>query len=908
MPSIFNPLLNLLPGRRRRMERDLDRELADHLDLRVLDLMHDGLSETEARRRARIELGGVAQVREEVRETWTWRWLDHVRRDARYAARTLGRSPGFTVTALFSLALGIGGSAALFSLVDQVLLRTLPVREPDQLVQLRWIGSAVGSNYGGDFLLSYPLVRDMQAQTQVFDGVFGRHPSTVHVSTGQQAEPTRVEIVSGSYFPVLGVRPALGRLIDPSDDVQPGGHPVAVLSYTYWQNRLGGAPDIVGSRIFANKTPLTVIGVAQAEFAGIDPLNAPALWIPAVMAPQAGGVDSYWNELLNRRAFWLNVFARLKPGMTAERAQVAIQPWFKANLDVEERSEGFPPLSGEQRSRFLASTMEVVPAPAGLSGLRSNLERPLWVLMGGTVLLLLLASLNVAGLLLARGAARSRELTTRLALGATRGRVISQVFVETLLITVGGGVLGLVAAPALSRGLLALFAQDAALSPGIDVRVLLFAFVAAVVTGIVCGLAPALQTGRVPLITSLTERSRIASAGGVRLRKLLVVGQMAFTLLLLIGAGLFVQTLARLHERVGFASDNLLTMSVSPPDGGYGPADSERIMRDVFRRLEELPIVEHAAVSNTGLLTGGRAGGPVTIQSDRRFTSDRAVLRLRVGPGFFATLGTSIVAGRDFDAREVRPPGAEARRSRSVIVNEGFARRYFKDGNPIGARLAFGVRPGVAPDLEIIGVVKDFSRVTLRDGDIEMALLPFWDNASEDGVFFVRTRGSADAAAASIRAVVSQIDPGIPVNMRTFSDQIDRSLRTERMLAALSSAFGVVALLLSVVGLYGVMSFVVTQRTREIGLRLALGATPGAALWLVLRGAFFLIVIGAAIGMSAAWALRRLIEAELYGVEPFHPPTIAVASVILAVVALGAAMLPAWRAASVSPTEALRAE
>jgi predicted permease len=903
--SFWRRLTNRITGR---SDRDLDREICAHLDLEEEEQRDAGLPPEDASRAARRSFGNVTLAKEDTRAMWGWTKCEQVLQDIRYAFRGARKSPGFAVVAILSLALGIGGSAAIFSLVDQVLLRTLPVRAPDRLVQLRWIGSSVGSNYGADYMLSYPLVRDLQTQAQVFDGVFGRHPSTAHVSTGQQAEPLRIEIVSGSYFPVLGVRPALGRLIDPSDDLQVGAHPVAVLSYRYWQNRLGGAPDVVGRRILVNKYPLTVIGVASAEFSGVDPLAVPVLWIPAVMAPQAGGIDAYWNEVLNRRVFWLNVFARLKPGMTSEQAQAAIQPWFKANLDAEQRSEGFPLLTSEQRSRFLGSTMEVVKAPGGLSLLRRALTRPLWVLMGGTVLLLLLASLNVAGLLLARGAARSRELTTRLALGATRGRITSQVLVEALLITLGGGALGLAVAPALSRTLLALFAQDSTLNPGIDQRVLLFAFIAAVTTGLACGLAPAFQTGRVSLITSLAGRSRLANANGIRLRKLLVIGQIAFTLILLIGAGLFVQTLARLHERVGFASSNLLTMSVSPPAGGYAAADAERVMREVFRRLEELPVVEHVGILNAGLLNGGRAGGPITIQAERRFPSDRAVLRLRVTPGFFATLGTPIVAGRDFDAREVRPAGTESRPPRAVIVNEGFARRYFKDRSPIGARIAMGNRPDAIADIEIIGVVKDFSRSTLRDGDIELIILPFWDGAAEDGNFFVRTRGSADAAASSIRAVVAQIDPGIPVTVRTFDDQIEQSLRNERMLAALSSAFGAIALLLSVVGLYGVMTFVVTQRTQEIGLRLALGATRGAAVWLVLRDALLMIVLGGVIGLSAAWALQRMVEAQLFDIQPFHPPTIAAASAMLALVALGAAMLPAWRAASVSPTEALRAE
>ena len=504
--------------------------------------------------------------------------------------------------------------------------------------------------------------------------------------------------------------------------------------------------------------------------------------------------------------------------------------------------------------------------------------------MGGTVLLLLLASLNVAGLFLARGAARRHELTTRMALGATRARIMSQLLVESLLITLSGVVLGLVAAPALSQVLLVFLSQGDDLSFRMDHRVFLFAFLASVATGGLCGLAPVLQAGRISLVASLTERSRVATGGGVRLRKLLVVGQMAFTLVLLIGAGLFVQTLSRLHERVGFAASRLVMLSVDPPSLGYSESAAEQAMRELFRRLQDEPGVERAAVANTGLLSGGWSTTSLTIQLDERIVT-RGVSRMRVGPGFFSTLGTPIVAGRDFDERDVRAPGSKPTAYRLAIVNESFARRYFKDTSPVGHRLGLGRRPDVVTDIEIIGVVRDFSRRTLRDGEIEQVFFNFWDQNSGDGTFYLRMRGSADSAFASLRETVAQVDPALPVSLRTFEEQIDRSLRTERMLATLSSGFGAIALLLSVVGLYGVMSFVVTQRTREIGVRLALGATRAAAVWLIMRDAAIMIGAGTVIALPSAWALRRLVEAELYGVRAFDGPTIALASCLLALVA-----------------------
>jgi predicted permease len=390
---------------------------------------------------------------------------------------------------------------------------------------------------------------------------------------------------------------------------------------------------------------------------------------------------------------------------------------------------------------------------------------------------------------------------------------------------------------------------------------------------------------------------------------MLVVGQMAFTLILLIGAGLFVQTLAHLHERVGFASNSLVLLSVNPPSLGYSDADAEQAMRELFRRLQELPVVERAAVANTGLLGGGWSTNVVTIQSGSgRSVSDRQVSRMRVGPGFFSALGTQVIAGRDFDERDVRAPGSKPTRYRSVIVNESFAQRYFKDRSPVGYRIGLGRRPDTPTEIEIIGVVKDFTRRSLREGEVEQVFFQFWDQDSGDGTFYLKMRGSADSALASIRAAVAQVDPALPVSLTTFEEQIDRSLRTERMLATLSSGFGAIALLLAVVGLYGVMSFVVTQRTHEIGVRLALGATRSDAVWLIVRDALIMIGAGTVIALHSAWALKWLVEAELFGVRAFDGPTIALASCLLALVALGAAMLPAWRAASVSPTEALRFE
>jgi predicted permease len=892
---------------RKRRDEDLARELESYLAHEQDEKANAGWSPGEARSAARRKLGNITAIREEVYRMNTLALIDALWRDVRYSLRQLRLNPGFTLTALVSLALGIGSNAAIFSLFDQLLLRRLPVREPERLVLVDWIGSKAGTNWGSGNLMSYPLCRDLQEQGRFFDGVFCRHPTVSYISTGEQPEPLPIEIVSGSYFDVLGIRPEMGRLIERADDSAPDSSPVVVISHQYWKSKLGEAPDVVGRRLLINRHPMTIIGVAPATFRGVDPAENPVLWIPASMNGQANRESI---PLLSRRAQWMHIFGRLKPGISAEQAKTGLQPWFRSMLEADLNDADFPRVTAEQRRAFLASTIDVNPAPEGRSDLRNRMKEPLWVLLAGTLLLLLLACANVANLFLARGAARTGEVTTRLALGASRIRIAGPLLSESMLIALGGGALALLVAPYVSQLLLS-FVSDT-LSSRLDYRVFLFTFVVCVATGGLCGLIPAFQAGRIQLFTSLKERSRTARLS-VRLRKTLVVGQVAFTLILLIGVGLFVQTLARLQAKgPGFATSSLLMFRASPASNGYSDVDAKRVMRELLQRLENTPGVESAAIANTQILTGGTSSSGMTIQSDRRIVTDRAVHFMRVTPEFFATLGTRMVAGRNFTDLDLRDPKSAGNNDyRSIIVSESFARRYFGNRSPVGRRLGFGNLPHTRTNVEIIGVVKGFSRRTLRDDrdDIEQAFVPYWDRQSGGGAFYLRVRGEPAAAFASIRSVVAQVDPALPiVDMITLDDQIARSLSTERMLAILSSGFGAIALLLSVVGLYGVISFVAANRTQEIGVRMALGATRRSAVWLIAGDALVMIGSGIAIALPCVWALSRFVEALLFGVRGVDVPTIAGASTLLGVVALASAMLPAWRAASISPTEALRYE
>jgi len=829
----------------------------------------------------------------------------------RQALHALLRDRAFTLVALLSIGLGAGANSAIFSLVDQALLRQLPVREPERLVLLDWNGGFVGHGWGSGNLFPYPLYRDLRHETRVFDGVIGRHPTTVYLSLEDTPEQASAEIVTGSYFSVLGVRPALGRLIEESDDLQPGAHPVVVLSFDYWRNRLGGANDVVGRKVLVNNHPMTVIGVAGAGFHGMDWGEVPSLWIPTMMKRQATP-DFDWLE--DRRGRWLHLFARLKPGMTPAEARAGLQPWFKAMLEEDTKRESWPRVTEEQRRRFLASTLELLPAAQGRSDLRERLERPLLVLLAATGLVLLLACLNVANLFLARAFARRRETALRLALGASRGRIAREQLAQSGLLALGGGALGILLAPSVAQALTSLLPQEVAavdLSAAIQPRVFLFTLVVALLTGLLFGLAPALQAGRTEPASVLKEESSTVAAG-VGLRKALVVGQIALALVLLIGSGLFARTLAGLRAQgPGFVTTNLLSFRVDAARNGYTPARSKALMRDLLSSLRALPEVEGVGLSVAQLLSGGSWNQQLTVESSTRVVTEGVIHCNAVSPRFFDALRVSLLEGHDFsegDALDREPGSGPGMGFRSAIVNESFARRYFGDRSPIGARLGLGNGPDTPTDIQIVGVVRTFSYRGLR-GTEDQAFFPFFESQISGGGFYVRTRVPSASAFSAIRAAVRGVDSAIPVSgLRTLDDQLDRTLVNERLLATLASAFAALAVLLTVVGIYGVMSFVVASRVREIGVRLALGASRGSAVWLVLRDAAVMLAAGLAMAFPTVWGLGRFIENQLYGVRALDPPTIVGASLLVALVALGAAALPARRASSVSPLEALRCE
>jgi predicted permease len=689
---------------------------------------------------------------------------------------------------------------------------------------------------------------------------------------------------------------------------------VVVLSYDFWKNQFGSAQDIVGRKVLVNQYPMTVVGVAAPGFHGIDVGEVPSLWIPAVMSAQA--IPGF-KTMLDRRTRWVQILGRLKQGVSLTQAQTGLQPWFKAMLDEDTRRTNISRTSAENRRRFLASTLALTPAPQGHSVIRESFSLSLWVLFVATVVLLALACLNVAGLFLARGSARHREVSTRLALGASRGRIGRQLLADSILLAFAGGLLGVGMAPVALRSLIAFLPRNTAASDlhaNVDARLLLFAFLVSLATGLLAGCVPALQAGHKSLDSSLRERGG-APSGGLSLRRWIVTTQIAFTLILVVVAGLFIQTLhGLLAKGPGFETSSLISFGIRPALNGYSGAEATQLIRRISEGLHNSGSTQASSIASVQLLLGGAWNNSLTIQSGERFTTDREVQINAVTPGFFDTLGTRIIAGRDFnehDSLDVALVNQSLPVSRNgkrvVIVNEAFVKRYFGGRNPLGARVAMGSRPDAKPDTEIIGVVQNISYRNMRE-QWEQAYYPIGAELSGSN-FYVRFRGAPDSAFRSIRAILREADPTLPITyFRTLDEQIDRSLNTERMLSALSSSFGALALLLSLVGLYGVMSFVVTQRTREIGIRLALGATRFSTIWLVLRDALVMIGLGTAIALPCVWALGRLVESQLYDVKPTDPVTILAATLVLCSTALVAALIPAHRASTVNPTDALRFE
>jgi len=886
------------------LDTALDDELRFHLEQRTDDFIAQGMSPQEARRQAALLFGNRTALRESTRDRDVLVWLDNTWQDIRYGLRGMRQRPGFTAAAVLSLALGIGANTAIFTLLDQVLLRNLPVRQPEQLVQLKQTGGLVyGTTYGDD-AFSYPLYRDLRDGNQVFSGVLGQFPLTLSLAFGSHTERVEGELVSGNYFDVLGVGAALGRTFTPQDDTKPGGHPLAVLAYDYWISRFAGDPQIVGRTITVDGLPLTVVGVSQKGFEGLILGHPVCIRVPLAMKVQmTQGIFAEAFNLTNRRAYWVQVFARLKPGVARQRAQASLQPLLHSLLEMEVREKGFEKASSHDKQAFLKMSLDLLPAARGISALQEY-EAPLRILMAIVGVVLLIACANVANLLLARSAARHREMALRLAIGASLGRIVRQLLAECLLLSITGGAAGLLLAVWMDR-LLLRFLTSSNLSPLPDLHILAFTLAVCVLTGLLFGMAPAWAARGVDVAPALKADRRVTGSGSARFRGALVVAQVFLCVLLLVVAGQFVRSLGNLRNLdMGLRARHVVQFAVNPSMNGYSKQQSAAFYRALLEKVRRLPDVESSGASALAVLGQDWWGPAITTDIAGPGPGDDNPNATLVSPGYFTTLRIPLALGRDFSP-------ADANNTHGVVVvNQTFARRYYGNLNPVGHWLALGNEPGTPPDTEIIGVVRDS-----RFYNVRTAIRPliYFDNDQNPDIqqinVYLRSTADPRRLFTEIRQTVASLDAAVPpFAMRTLDEQAELTLSRDRMVTTLASIFGVVAALLAAVGIYGLMAFNVARRTPEIAVRMALGANGGTVTWMVMRQVLALAGAGIALALPAAWALMGVVQAELFGVKPHDPASLVVAGAALAAVALLAGYLPVRRAAAIEPMAALRTD
>jgi predicted permease len=893
--------------RRKQLDRDLEEELQAYVELVSAEKVQAGVDPEEARRDARREMGGVHQVTQHVRDVRVGVWLDRLVQDVQYGVRTLAKNPAFTLVAMATLALGIGANTAMFSLLDQVVLRLLPVNHPERIVVLRETGNHYGNSYGPN-TISWPMFEDLRDNNQVFSGMFCRFAASVTIGYGDRVAQIPAELVSGSYFPVLGVGAALGRTIAPDDDAVPDSRPVVVLSYSFWRSYFDGDRTIVGRTIVLNSQTMTVIGVAQPGFEGVE-LGVPAkVFVPIMMktemTPHSDGLKDR-----RRRLSWVTAYGRLKPGVSLERAQLSLQPLMHSILDMEVQQPEFTRnATAADRQLFLRNRVELLPGSE--NGLSEYMRRPLWLLVALTGAVLLLACANLANLLLARATAREREFAVRLAIGAGRARIVRQLLLESLLLAGAGTILGLALAFLADRILLRIYlpadaAAEFVLSPIPDGRVLAFVVGVMLLTSLVFGLLPAIRGSRTEITLSLKDRSGALSTGGISLRRMLVSVQVSLSLLLLFGAGLFVRTLRNLESLgPGFPTDHLLTFSIDPSLNGYSDEQTKSFYERLNVNLQSMPGVTSVGFSSMPLLKGYAWQNAVLGKDFEGAPIEEQPVLSEVGPDYFATLGIPMIAGRAFTAQDVGP-------ANYAVINESFAREYFPGRNPIGQRfgLVDDMEPA-SPDTEVIGVIPDRKYRDLRETPPPQAYFPYLEGTHFRFMnVYLRTHADPSQIEDELRARMRQFDPHVPVvGLETMNEQIGFSLRTERLVASLSAVFGGLATLIAVIGLYGVMAYAVMRRTREIGIRMALGALRSNVIVMVMREVLLLIGAGLAGGIALALVLADLIRSQIYGLSARDPLTFVGSAIVLTVAAGLAGLIPALRASSLDATTALRHE
>jgi predicted permease len=790
----------------------------------------------------------------------------------------------------------------VFTVADQLLLRPLPVRYAARLVYFAgpapYAGFVMGENR-----FSYPMYRDLRDSAAGFEGVAARFATPLSLSFNGRSDRVQAEVVSGSWFDTLGLGTALGRPLGPADDRVPGGHSVCVLTYDFWRSRFNKDRSILDKVLLLNGHPMVIVGVASSGYRGFDVGERTDLLVPAMMK---AAMTPTWNGLEDRRFHWVQIVGRLRSGVAIETAQARLQPFYRALLHIE--AESLPPRAARADEEFLSRPLLLEPAGRGVSELRGELAAPLRILTAIVVLLLLIACANVANLLLARAAGRQREVAIRLAMGAPRRRLLRQLVVESMVLSVAGGAVGLLVAAWIAGGLLDILSNSGgmALAAPLDARVFAFTFALCVVSGVAFGILPAWQATAPGIAGVLRDHAGgiVAGSSQIRIRKALVVSQVAISLLMLIGAALFTRSLRNLNGiDLGFRRDRLLTFQIDPSLNGYTAERIRGLAEGLQEKLAAIPGVRSAAVGVNSIIGDNFDVRSIRFATrpngeDENLTPDVD----SVSPGYFATLEIPVLEGRDFTSRD------RAGAPRVAIVNDVFARQYFPGGSPLGQRFGFG--PEGERSIEIVGVVRSSKYARVDENAQRVIYTPLLQESNPSVlVAYARTHADPRAVFASVRREVSQLDAAVPITrLRTMTEQVAGALSTQRLMATLAGCFAVLATALAATGLYGVVAYLVTRRRRELGLRLALGADPGVVRRAVMREAALMTVAGVAIAIPAAVGLARLVRAQLYGVAPWDPVSVVGAAAVVIAVALAAAWLPAARMARVSPARALRQE
>jgi putative ABC transport system permease protein len=869
---------------RSRLERELAEELESHLQMHVEDNLRDGMSPEEARRHALVKLGGITQTTEEYRRQRSLPLIETFLKDLRYGARRLAKSPGFTAVAVLSLALGIGANTAIFSLLNTALLRPLPVERPEQIVSLANAGASRGFP-----AFSYPNYKDFRDRSgDIFDGLYAYRFAPLSVSHEGTSERLWGYVVTGNYFEVLGVKAALGRMLTPDDDRQPGGHPVTVISYECWQRCFGADPAVVGKSLIVNGRSFTVVGVLPRGFYGTEIIAAPEMWFPMSMQAE---IEVGNNSLDKRGVENLLIQGRLKPGVSPERAQAAL------DVIASQLEREFPEVNEGKRVAlsppgFISAVIRG--AVLGFTGL----------LMVVVAFVLLLACVNLANLLLARAAERRKEIAMRLALGASRPRLVWQLMAESMLLALLSGAAGVLLAywlVQLAAGLKPPVDVPLAIDLRMDYRVLAFTCVVSLLTGVLFGLLPAWQATKVELLPALKDETASGALRRSWWKSGLIALQVALSLVLLIGGGLMLRALQRAQALdLGFEPKGAVEVSFDLRLQGYDGARGREFQKRLLERVRALPGVRAAGLVDLPPVDLHFSRATVFVEGrlpERDARAPRAMVS-RAGPGYFQAMGTRLVRGRDFGERddENAPPVA--------IVNEEFAHRFWPGEDPLGRRFRQGGPE--APLLEVVGVVEDGKYAGLNEEPQRYVVRPLAQAYTGTNTLVLRTDGDVKGILALVRGEVRQLDQHLPVSGKTLEERLAMPLLPVRLGAILLGGFGLLALALAAVGIYGVMSYAVSRRTREIGIRMALGARASDVLRLTLRQGMMPVLVGVALGLAAALGLTRLAGSLLFGVSASDPLTYAGVAVLLTAVALLACYIPANRAAKVDPLVALR--